>query len=195
MCPQARLLIMQPQICLANCIGAHLLTNLLVFAVLVFDTTVCNRVDNVYALLAELSCKGLCQLPDRSTTSAIRRELRAAPECTERAGEDERLANVSLWRQSMGRQEVTYSLLISTIRQRLLPMISIEPLNALLCKCKSTTNIVLQTTLELLPRLLQKRLLRRVLDTVHRDLGFQTREALVRFDVLEGLFDRCFGRI
>ena len=74
-------------------------------------------------------------------------------------------------------------------------MIGIEPLHTLLRKRKSPANILLQTALELLPRLLEKRLLGRVLDAVDCDLGFQPREALVRLDVLKSLLEGCFGRV
>lgn len=74
-------------------------------------------------------------------------------------------------------------------------MISIEPLDALLRKCKSATNILLQTPFEFLPRLLQERLLGRMFHAVYCDLGLQAFEALVRFDVLEGFFDRGFGGV
>lgn len=83
---------MQPQIRLADRISAHLLTNLLVLAVLVLDTAICDRMDDVYALFAELSRQRLRQLPHRSATSAVRGKLRAASECTQCAGENERLS-------------------------------------------------------------------------------------------------------
>ena len=74
-------------------------------------------------------------------------------------------------------------------------MIGIEPLHTLLRKRKSSAYILLQTTLELLPRLLEERFLGRVLDAVDCDFGFQSREARVRLDGLKRLFDRCFGRV
>lgn len=69
---------MQPQIRLANRIGAHLLPDFLVFAILVLDTAVCDGVDNVHALLAELSRQRLRQLPYRSATGTVCSELCAA---------------------------------------------------------------------------------------------------------------------
>ena len=193
--PQTRLLVVQPQIRLAHGIGAHLLPGPLVLAIPILDPAVSNRVHDVHALLAELARQRLRQLPHGSATRAVRGELRAAPQRSQRAGEDQRLATVSPVSQHPIRKGKTHALLLPTIRQRLLPMIGIEPLHTLLRKRKSPANILLQTALEFLPRLLEKRLLGRVLDAVDCDFGFQPREALVRLDVLKRPFDRCLGSV
>ena len=91
MCPQARLLVMQPQVRLAHSVSTHLLTSLLVLAILICDSTVGNRMHNMNTLLAQLSCERLCQLSNRRTPSTVCRELRAASQCTERTSEDESL--------------------------------------------------------------------------------------------------------
>ena len=46
---------MQPQIRLTHRIGAHLLTNLLVLAILILNTAVGDCVYDMHALLAQLS--------------------------------------------------------------------------------------------------------------------------------------------
>lgn len=71
-------------------------------------------------------------------------------------------------------------------------MVRKKPLHALLRKRESSTDILLQTLLERLTRLLQERLLGRVLDTVHSDLRLESREALVGLDIPERLLYRLF---
>ena len=78
MCPQTRLLVVQPQVRLTHGIGAHLLANLLVLAILVLDRPIGNRMHNMHALLAQLPRERLRQLSYRRATSAVRRELRTA---------------------------------------------------------------------------------------------------------------------
>lgn len=53
--PQTRLLVVQPQIRLAHGIGAHLLPDPLVLAILILDPAIGNRMHDVHALLAELA--------------------------------------------------------------------------------------------------------------------------------------------
>lgn len=77
-CPQTRLLVVQPQIRLTHRIGAHLLPDPLILAVLVFDAAVSDRMHNMHALLAELARKCLRQLSNRSATGTVRSKLRAA---------------------------------------------------------------------------------------------------------------------
>lgn len=91
MCPQARLLPVQPQIGLAHRISTHFLADLLVLAILILDRPVGNRVHNMHTLLTQLACERLRQLPDRSATSPIRSELRTAPQRAEGASKDQRL--------------------------------------------------------------------------------------------------------
>jgi hypothetical protein len=55
MCPQARLLLMQPKIRLTNSIGAHLLAHLLIFSVFICNRTIANRMYDVHTLLAHLT--------------------------------------------------------------------------------------------------------------------------------------------
>ena len=168
--PQTRLLVVQPQIRLAHRIGAHLLANFLVFAVLIFDTAIGNRMHDMHALLAQLPGECLRQLSHGSTASAVRGELRAAPQRTECTGEDESLELVS--GTLLHAEWQTHPLLLSALGEALLPMIRIEPLDALLRKRKSPADVLLQAALKILSRLLQKWLFGRVLDTVNCDFGF-----------------------
>jgi hypothetical protein len=76
--PQTRLLIMQPQIRLANSIRTHLLPRLLRLAVFISNTAIRNGVYDMHALLTHLPCKSLRELADRCAASAVRSELRTA---------------------------------------------------------------------------------------------------------------------
>jgi len=89
--------------------------------------------------------------------------------------------------QRAGDDDSAYALLLPSIHQALLPMIRKESLQTLLRKCERPSNIRLQAILKVFPRLLQKRLLARMLDTVYCQLQLQTFEALVCFDVCERL--------
>lgn len=55
MSPKARLLVMQPQICLAYCIRTHLLPRLLSFVILIDDGPICDCMDYMNASLAHLT--------------------------------------------------------------------------------------------------------------------------------------------
>jgi hypothetical protein len=94
--PQTRLLSMQPQIRLAYRICTHLLSVLLVLAIVVCDTAICNRMHDVYALLAHFPRQRLRKLAHRCATGAICGELRAASQRAKCAGKDEGLVHVSV---------------------------------------------------------------------------------------------------
>jgi len=95
-CPQTRLLPVQPQIRLAHGISTHLLADLLVLAVLILDGPISNRVHNMHTLLTQLARERLRQLPDGSATSSIRSELRTAPQRAEGASKNQRLSSSTL---------------------------------------------------------------------------------------------------
>ena len=69
--PQTRLLLVKPQIRLANSLGAHPLPNLLILAILVPDTAICNRVHDMDALLAHLPRQSLRNLSDAGSTGPV----------------------------------------------------------------------------------------------------------------------------
>lgn len=97
---------MQPQIRLAHRVSTHLLANLLVFAISVFNGAIGNRVHNMYALLTQLARERLRQLSDGSATSPVCSELRTATQRAEGAGEDQGLQStadrLALHRQEAG---------------------------------------------------------------------------------------------
>lgn len=192
MCPQTRLLPVQPQIRLADRISTHLLANLLVLAVLILDRPVGNRVHNMHALLTQFARERLRQLPHGGAPSSVRSKLRTATQCTKGTSKNQRLLSTDLISvvQRRNLDSDTYAFLLAAVCKRRLPMVSVEPFHALLRKRKRPADIRLQTILELLARLRKKRLLRAVLDAVNCDLRFQAGEALVRLDIFKRLLDR-----
>jgi len=103
--PQAWLLPMEPQIRLPYRVGTHLLPNLLIFPIIIYDRTVGDGVHHMDAFFAHLSGERLRQLSDSGATSSIGGELGGASKGTEGSGEDERLERSQrvIWQRKIGR--------------------------------------------------------------------------------------------
>ena len=93
-CPQARFLIMQPQIRLANGIRAHLLARLLILAVCVCYGAIRYGMRNMDTLFTHFACECLCELADGRASSSVRGKLSATPECAQSPRENERLSTL-----------------------------------------------------------------------------------------------------
>jgi hypothetical protein len=62
MCPKTRLLVVQPQVCLANRVCTHFLPSLLIFSIRISNAAVGDSVHNMDTLLAHLARECLCKL-------------------------------------------------------------------------------------------------------------------------------------